>query len=277
MTLLGVRNLVKLFVTKGGRPLAAVDNVSFDLPEGTTLAVIGDSGAGKTTLARCLVRLLEPTSGEIRLLDLDWLRLQGRELRRQRRRIQMVFQVPRLSLNPYRTIREHLEEPLAVHERLSPAALREAALEMLRQVGLEPDLGDRYPDQLSGGQRQRVAIARAAILRPRILIADEPTASLDAESQETVLELLRQLGSGSNQGLLVITHDLEVARRLCDQVVVMYQGRFVEGGPTGEVFGKPLHPVTQALVESAGLRWPGDGTAPGAGSAGRHWAVANHR
>lgn len=272
MNLLRVRNLVKVFRLKGSRPLTAVDNVSFDLPAGAALAVIGDSGAGKSTLARCLVRLLEPTSGEIRLLDVDWLRLRGRQLRRHRRWIQMVFQDPRLSLNPYRTILEHVEEPLIVHHRLPRSARREAALEMLRRVGLETALADRYPDQLSGGQRQRVAIARAAILQPKVLLADEPTASLDPGSQGAVLDLLEALGSGERQGLVVITHDLEVARRLCDRALVMQAGRFLEGGSMEEVLGNPLHSATQALVAAAGLVTGGSRsgrTAPGV----RHWAV----
>jgi ABC-type glutathione transport system ATPase component len=270
--LLSVRNLVKEFPVKGAPPLTAVDSVSFDLPAKAALAVIGDSGAGKSTLARCLVRLLEPTSGEIRLLDVDWLRLRGRRLRRHRRWIQLVFQDPRLSLNPYRTVLEHVEEPLVVHDRLPRSVRREAALEMLRRVGLETALADRYPDQLSGGQRQRVAIARAAILRPKVLLADEPTASLDAASQGAVLDLLGALGSGYSQGLVVITHDLEVARRLCDRALVMQAGRAVEGGPMEEVLGNPLHPATQALVAAAGIV-TGGSRSPRTAPDVQHWAV----
>lgn len=272
MILLSVRNLVKMFPLKGARLLTAVDNVSFDLPANASLAVIGDSGAGKSTLARCLVRLLEPTSGEIRLLDVDWLRLQGRQLRHHRRWIQMVFQDPRLSLNPYRTILEHVEEPLMVHDRMSRSARREAALEMLRRVGLETALADRYPDQLSGGQRQRVAIARAAILQPKVLVADEPTASLDPASQGAVLDLLEDLGGGDSQGLVVITHDLEIARRLCDRALVMQAGRLVEGGPMDEILGNPLHPATQALVAAAGMAKGGNRAGKSAPEV-RHWVA----
>lgn len=248
---LRVRNLTKVFDTPGGGSVTAVDQATFDLSPGTALGIIGDSGAGKSTLVHCLVRLVEPSGGEVRFGELDWLRLTGRELRRRRRLMQMIWQDPRLSLNPYLTVYQHVTEPIVIHETLPRKARRAAALEMLERVGLGAEYATRYPEQLSGGQRQRVAIARAAVLEPELMIADEPTTALDPPSREAVLRLLDELGPGSGRSLILVSHDLNAARMVCSEVMVMRGGRFIEGGATMEVLANPLHPVTQALVEAA--------------------------
>jgi ABC-type oligopeptide transport system ATPase subunit len=248
--LLEVRNLVKHF-----GPVRAVDDVSFTLDAGETLALVGESGCGKTTLARCLLRLLEPTSGAIRLSGQDLLALRGRELRQIRRQMQIVFQDPFASLNPRLTVGQALGEPLWIHRLCRRAELRTRVGELLAMVGLPADAADHYPHAFSGGQRQRIVIARALAPRPKLLIADEPVASLDVSVQAQILNLLLDLQAKLGLAYLFITHNLAVVAQFARRAAVMYQGRIVESGPTAELFRQPGHSYTRALLAAVpGLR-----------------------
>jgi peptide/nickel transport system ATP-binding protein len=258
MTGLRVQGLSVHFRVSAGLPLRALEEVSFGLDSGTTLGVIGDSGAGKSTLAHCLVRLLRPVKGRITLDGLDWLGLRGRVLRRNRWRIQLVWQDPRLSLNPYLSVLQHVTEPLTIHGRHSRPDRVELARETLRKVGLREALLDRSPELLSGGQRQRLALARAIVLQPQILIADEPTTALDPANREAVLELLVELGPSSQRSLVLVTHDLDAARLTCREVLVLQKGRVIEAGLTAQVLSNPNHPGTRAIVDSSRRLTRGD-------------------
>ncbi|MEM2245934.1 MAG: ABC transporter ATP-binding protein [Thermofilum sp.] len=234
------------------RYLRAVDGVSLRLAEKTTLALVGESGSGKTTIARAVVGLVEPTAGRILLWGADLRTLEREELRKVRRLVQMVFQDPSTSLNPRMKVGDQVKYPLDVNELGPPEERRERALEALELVGLKPaeDFYNRYPHQLSGGQRQRVAIARAIVLRPRLLIADEPIANVDVSARAQILELLRELKESMGLSMVYITHDLSSAWSIADSVVVMYLGKVVESGGVEEVFGEPLHPYTRALLHA---------------------------
>lgn len=243
--------------------LTAVDDVSFSIPPGTTLAIVGESGCGKTTLARAILGLIPTSAGEVRIDGVNLLALRGRGLRAARRGIQMVFQDPFASLNPRMTIEQIVGEPLAVHEaRLSHAARLDRVVEILSRVGLSRDALQRYPHEFSGGQRQRVGIARALILRPRVVVLDEPVSALDVSVQAQILNLLMELQSAMGLSYLFIAHNLGVVRRICDHVLVMYLGRVVESGPTREVLDAPQHPYTMALRGAApDLELPSDAAA----------------
>ncbi|MEM2274571.1 MAG: ABC transporter ATP-binding protein [Thermofilum sp.] len=234
------------------RYLRAVDGVSLRLAEKTTLALVGESGSGKTTIARAVVGLVEPTAGRILLWGADLRTLEREELRKVRRLVQMVFQDPSTSLNPRMKVGDQVKYPLDVNKLGPPEERRERALEALELVGLKPaeDFYNRYPHQLSGGQRQRVAIARAIVLRPRLLIADEPIANVDVSARAQILELLRELKESMGLSMVYITHDLSSAWSIADSVVVMYLGKVVESGGVEEVFGEPLHPYTRALLHA---------------------------
>lgn len=244
--------------TKGINPLSrakertirAVDGVSIMIPQGKTLAVVGESGCGKTTLARTLALLIPPTGGEIHF---DGQRIDNGEVRDEEvyRKLQMVFQDPDSSLDPRMKVLDIIAEPLRGLTKMSGSDVRAAGLESLRAVGLSVDFGERFPRQLSGGQKQRVAIARAISTRPKLLILDEPTSALDASVQAQILRLLLDLQRKFSLSYMLITHNIAVAAYLSDMMAVMYAGNLVEYGPTQEVLSKPRHPYTIALMKSA--------------------------
>jgi oligopeptide/dipeptide ABC transporter ATP-binding protein len=225
----------------------AVMGVGFELHHGETLALVGESGCGKSTLGRLILRLEEPTGGEIRLAGDSILSFRGAELKRFRRRVQVIFQDPLGSLNPRMSIRQIIEEPLVIHG-IPPARRQERIMELLEQVELPATVLSRYPHQFSGGQRQRVAIARALALEPELIIADEPVSALDASIQSQILMLFRKLQQEYNLAMLFISHDLSVVRFLGHRVAVMYLGQIMEYGPVEEVYSCPAHPYTQALL-----------------------------
>ena len=246
------------FISKSNRVLAAQD-VSFSIRRGEAVALVGESGSGKSTLARLVLRLETPDGGEIRLDGEDVLsrKRRGASLG-YRGRVQMVFQDPFGSLNPVHSVAHHLIRPLLRHGRTRKPEARARALELLRTVGLEPaeEFIDRHPYELSGGQRQRVAIARALAVEPDLLVADEPTSMLDVSIRMGVLQLLDQLKRERGLAILLITHDLASARYLADRVLVLFQGRVVEDGPSASVVEDPAHPYTRALLDSiASLGW----------------------
>jgi ABC-type oligopeptide transport system ATPase subunit len=227
----------------------ALDGVSFDLEESKTLGVVGESGCGKTTLARTIARLYLPTAGRVLYQDRDITTLSESEFRPLRRNIQMIFQDPLASLNPRRTVAEIVDKPLRVHG--IDGNRKERVDEVLMAVGLEPKLHrDRYPYQLSGGQAQRVGVARALILDPQLIIADEPVSSLDVSVQAQIINLLQRLQSDLGLTYMFIAHDLSVVRHLSHDVMVMYMGKIVEFAPTEELFREPLHPYTQVLLKA---------------------------
>lgn len=246
-----VENLVMHF----GR-VRAVDGVSFRIDPGMVLALVGESGAGKSTVGRCIVRLHEPTAGAVRLGGTDIAHLSKRQLRTHRRRASIIFQDPASSLDPRLTVRDIVAEPLRL-QRLSDRAGRARRVQrMLELVGLRNTVADRYPHELSGGQRQRVSIARALVASPSLLIADEPTSALDVSVQASVLNLLADLQRELHFACLFITHNLSAVTYLADDVAVMYLGQIVECGPRDQIFDRPRHPYTQALLAAAPLLDP---------------------
>jgi oligopeptide/dipeptide ABC transporter ATP-binding protein len=243
-------NLYKSF-REGQAQVWAVNGVMLDVEPGEAVGLVGESGCGKTTTARCLLRLLEPTRGRILFQGEDFTKLNGRDLRRHRRYLQMVFQDPNTSLNPRFSVRRTLTEPLKLHGLAHRGAEGEARLnQTMSRVNLEPHLLDRYPHQLSGGQKQRVGIARAIITEPRFVALDEPTSSLDMSIRIQLLSLLQRLQGELGMSYLFISHDLSAVRFLCSRIFVMYLGRVVECGPADEIFDHPAHPYTQALLSA---------------------------
>ncbi len=252
--LLEVRGLHKWFASGGGflRParerIHAVAGVDLSLNAGETLGLVGESGCGKTTTARCILRLLEASEGDILLEGTDLLSLRGEELRQFRRRMQIVFQDPYGSLNPRLTVGQALEEPLLVHGEKDRDRRRRRVEEMLDRVGLQREHLGRYPHEFSGGQRQRIGIARALILEPCLVVADEPVSALDVSVQAQILNLLLELQQDLGLAYLLISHDLSVVEHMSHRVAVMYLGRVVEEGPTAQVIANPQHPYTKALL-----------------------------
>ena len=227
----------------------AVEDASFSLSHGENLAIVGESGCGKTTLARMIARLIEPDAGEIRFADEDLLAASGQKLRSLRRMIQMIFQDPFASLNPRMRVGEIVGEPLAIHEPgLNAAARRSRAAEILRRVGLEEDALVLFPHEFSGGQRQRIGIARALILRPKLVVADEPVSALDVSVGAQVLLLLQELQAEFGLTYLFISHSLPVVAQIASRIAVMRAGRFVEEGPADALLTRPQHPYTQQLL-----------------------------
>ncbi|HLE37347.1 MAG TPA: ATP-binding cassette domain-containing protein [Candidatus Acidoferrales bacterium] len=255
--LLSARSLRKSFSSSTG-PFAidskrrwAVDDVSLDLHSGETLAVVGESGSGKTTLARLLTHLIEPDSGSIHFLGRDLLAARGADLRALRRDMQMVFQDPFASLNPRLRVESIVAEPLAIHHpELDRANRRQRVLETLSAVGLDSDAARRYPHEFSGGQRQRIGIARALVLRPKLIVADEPVSALDVSVGAQILALLQQLQQQFSLTYLLISHSLPVVAQLATRVAVMHAGRFVELGPVDQILTRPAHSYTQSLLAS---------------------------
>lgn len=227
--------------------VTAVDGVDFCVSSGRTLAIVGESGCGKTTLGRLLLRLVEPDSGEVYFDGVDVLALARRELRTTRCRMQMVFQDPFSSLNPRLTVNETLSGPMRLHGINNP---QQRVADLLTRVGLSPGHADRFPHEFSGGQRQRIGIARALALGPELLIADEPVSALDVSVRAQILNLLAELRSDLNLTLLIISHDLSVVHHISDEVAVMYLGRIVEYAGRDDLFGGPRHPYTQALLSA---------------------------
>jgi ABC-type oligopeptide transport system ATPase subunit len=253
--LLEVRNLVKEFSRKHGffraaSTVRAVDGVSFTIAEGETFGLVGESGSGKTTTGRCILRLIEPTSGEVRFKGEDVLSFSRARLRQSRRDMQIVFQDPYSSLNPRMRVGSIVEEPLVIHGIGDRASRRARAAELFELVGLDPEQLRRYPHQFSGGQRQRIGLARALALNPSLIIADEPVSALDVSVQAQVINLLMDLQERLTLTYLFIAHDLRLVRHICERVAVMYQGRIVEMGATESLFAAPAHPYTRALLSA---------------------------
>jgi oligopeptide transport system ATP-binding protein len=253
---LEVEGLVKHFqvgsqLLGSGATVHAVDGVSFSIAPGEMLGLVGESGSGKSTVGNCVVRLLEPTEGTIRLKGRDISHLTRRELRPLRREMHIVFQDPYSSLNPRMTCGDIVGEPLRIQGLARGSALEAQVRDLFDRVGLRPELRHRFPHELSGGQRQRVGLARALSVSPSLLIADEPVSALDVSVQAAILNLMRDLQSDMGFSCLFITHDLATVEYLCDRVAVMYLGKIVELAPTAELFAAPKHPYTQALLSAA--------------------------
>ena len=250
--ILQVSRLSKYFVKRGSRgaPVryAAVEGVSFGLAEGEVFGLVGESGCGKTTLARCVLGLHKPDSGTIHFLDQDLSRARGRALRQIRRQIQSVFQDPVLSLNPRMTTYQIIEEPLLIHRMGDSEWRRTRVEEMLNAVELPPDSGSRYPENFSGGQRQRIAIARALAPNPRLVVADEPVSALDPPVRNRIIALLESLRASHRLSILFITHAIDLLPRFCNRAAIMYRGRFAELAPVADLFSDSRHPYTRFLL-----------------------------
>jgi oligopeptide transport system ATP-binding protein len=253
--LLEVRHLVKHFVRKQGlwRPpsvVKAVDDVSFSIEEGEMFGLVGESGSGKSTAGRCILRLIEPSSGEVLFRGEDVLRYSRSEMREARRHMQIVFQDPYSSLNPRMRVGDIVEEPLIIHKLGTKAERRARVAELFSLVGLEADYVARYPHEFSGGQRQRIGIARALALNPALIIADEAVSALDVSIQAQVVALMMDLKARLKLTYLFIAHDLRLVEHICTRVAVMYLGRIVELGDTRALFANPTHPYTRALLSA---------------------------
>jgi oligopeptide/dipeptide ABC transporter ATP-binding protein len=238
--------------------LVAVDDVSISIERGTTLAFVGESGSGKTTVGRCILRLDEPTAGEVTLDGSDVTGLSGSDLRAMRSEMQMVFQDPLDSLNPRRTVGELVAEPLLLHDIVPKSGLRAELERLFGIVGLGPQYIDRLPHQLSGGQQQRVGIARALAPRPKLIVLDEPTSALDVSVQAQIINLLRDLQAAEDLTFLFISHDLAVVNLVAHRIAVMYLGQIVEIGAKADVLERPCHPYTRALIAAIPAAHPGE-------------------
>ncbi len=249
--LVSVKNLVKHFpVEKSDDVVRAVDDVSFDILAGETLGLVGESGCGKSTVGRCILRLYEPTSGEIFFENKNIVGLPNNELQKLRREMQIIFQDPYASLNPRLTIQSIVSEPLKIHGIGNKTELKERVADLLTKVGLDPAYMKRYPHEFSGGQRQRIGIARALALNPKLIIADEPVSALDVSVQAQVVNLLQDLQSEFGLTYLFISHGLAVVEHISNRVAVMYLGKIVEIADARTLYENPLHPYTKALLSA---------------------------
>lgn len=261
--LLEVRDLAKHFpvarhklLQRGGETLKAVDGIDFELARGRTLGLVGESGCGKSTTARLVLRLIEPSSGKVTLEGQDVLAATPGQLRALRRQMQLVFQDPLSSLNPRMSVGANIAEPLRFHGLGSRAERHEMAAELLEVVGLKPRDFERFPHEFSGGQCQRVGIARALVLKPKLVVFDEPVSALDVSIQAQILTLLLGLQRDLGLSYIFISHDLSVIKRIADRTAVMYLGKIVETGPSETLYRQPLHPYTQALLSAIPLPDP---------------------
>jgi oligopeptide/dipeptide ABC transporter ATP-binding protein len=250
-TLVSVRGLVKHFPVEGSDEVVrAVDGVSFDIYAGETLGLVGESGCGKSTVGRCLLRLIEPTAGEIIFQGQDVLSLDKKRLRQLRREMQIIFQDPFASINPRMKIGDVIAEPLVIHNQGTKSERRDRVASLLRRVGLDPDYMNRYAHEFSGGQRQRIGVARSLALNPKLIVADEPVSALDVSVQAQVVNLLQELQEEFKLTYLFISHGLAVVEHISTRVAVMYLGRIVEIADAAELYAQPLHPYTQALLSA---------------------------
>lgn len=254
--ILSAKRLIKQFKS-GDEIVNAVNDVSFEVIKGETLAIVGESGCGKSTLGRMLLRLHEPTSGDVAYNDESLLQLSSKQMRARRKDLQMILQDPFASLNPRMTVYKILAEPLKIHQKLSGKGLDRAVDELLELVGLASSHANSYPQEFSGGQRQRIAIARALASQPSLIIGDEPISALDVSVQAQVINLMNELKEKFGLTLVLISHDLSVIEHMADRVIVMYLGQIVEMGTTDEIFNNPRHPYTQALLSSIPHPVPG--------------------
>jgi ABC-type oligopeptide transport system ATPase subunit len=254
--LMEVRDLEKhfplargIFVRRKVGAVKAVDGVSFAVMKGETLGIVGETGCGKSTTARLMMRLLEPTAGTVRFEGTDITHLRGKKLKATRRGLQMIFQDPYSSLNPRKTVGATIAQPFVIHGLNERKGERKRAVqELMETVGLNPEHYNRYPHEFSGGQRQRIGVARALALKPKLLIADEPVSALDVSIQAQVLNLLREMQRSMGLTLVLISHDLSVVRHMCDRVAVMHEGKIVELKANEELYSEPSHPYTQELL-----------------------------
>jgi peptide/nickel transport system ATP-binding protein/oligopeptide transport system ATP-binding protein len=263
--MLQVEGLTKYFSSglMKKRYVKAVDDVSFNVDKGKTLGFVGESGCGKTTVGRLIMRLIEPTAGKVLFDGIDLIALNRKELRNIRPRMQMIFQDPDSSLDPRMKISASIEEPLRLHGALSRDEREQKVLELVETVGLGKEHIERYPYQLSGGQNQRVVLARILAMNPDLIIADEPTSSLDVSVQAQILNLMKDIQKTFDHSYLFISHDLDVVRIMADHIAVMYLGRLVEIGETNDIFTSAKHPYTQALLSAATRLQPGVGAKAG--------------
>lgn len=252
-TILEVENLTKYFATPAGQ-LHAVDGVSFSIEEGKTLGIVGESGCGKSTTGRCILKLIEPTSGRIVFDGEDITSYSHRKMRRLRQEMQMVFQDPFSSLDPRQTVSQLISEPIIEHKLLSSKAdIDRRTLELMETVGLAERYVNVYPHELDGGRRQRIGIARALAVNPKLIVCDEPVSALDVSIQAQILNLLKQLQRDMGLTYIFITHDLSVVKYFSDDIAVMYLGQMVEKAPSDDLFKNPIHPYTKALLSAIPL------------------------
>jgi oligopeptide transport system ATP-binding protein len=254
--IIDVVDLRKYFPVKAGPfmkrgSLKAVDGVSFSVKQGSVFSLVGESGCGKSTVARMVLKLMKPTGGDVLFKGSKVSELDGESLRAFRKSVQIIFQDPFASLNPRMTVRAAISEPLKIHKIVPKAEIEEKVVSLLNSVGLQPDVMDRYPHEFSGGQRQRLCIARALAVSPEVIVADEPLSALDVSIQAQVLNILQDLKRESNISFLFISHDLRVVRYFSDEVGVMYLGKIVEQAKAEDLFAHPLHPYTVVLLSSA--------------------------
>jgi oligopeptide/dipeptide ABC transporter ATP-binding protein len=261
--LLQVENLHKYFPIHGGvlqrvvNNVKAVDDISFSINAGEVVGLVGESGSGKTTVGRTLLRLEEATSGNVNFNGVDVMGLNARQMRAYRKKMQIIFQDPYASLNPRSKVREILTHPLRLHKIGSTSDHEDRAAGLLEKVGLNRDHLDRFPHEFSGGQRQRIGIARALAVEPDFIVADEPVSALDVSIQAQVINLLEDLKTDLNLTMLFIAHDLGVVEHICDRVIVMYLGRVMEVASVADLYGRPNHPYTQALLSAVPIPTPG--------------------